>query len=100
MWYAILAADQAGSLERRLAARPGHLERLRELQAQGRVLIAGPLPAMDAAEPGPAGFLGSLMVLEFESLDAARAWAQADPYLAAGVFKTVDVKPFVKVFPQ
>ena len=100
MWYAIIAKDRPDSLAARLAARPAHLERLRELQAQGRVLLAGPLPAIDAVDPGPAGFLGSLLVLEFESLSEARAWAEADPYRVSGVFESLDVQPFRKVFPE
>ena len=99
MYYAIIASDRADSLAARLEARPAHLERLRDLQGQGRLLIAGPHPAIDAEVPGPAGFTGSLVVAEFSDLDAARAWAGEDPYLAAGVYEGVTVKPFVKVFP-
>ena len=99
MYYAIIASDRADSLSARLEARPAHLERLRDLQGQGRLLIAGPHPAIDAEVPGPAGFTGSLVVAEFSDLDAARAWAGEDPYLAAGVYEEVTVKPFVKVFP-
>lgn len=99
MWYTILAEDAAGSLERRTAARPAHLQRLQELQRQGRLLLAGPHPAIDAEIPGPAGFSGSLVVAEFASLAEAQAWAQADPYLAAGVYAAVRVKPFCKVLP-
>ena len=100
MWYAVIAKDKPDSLAARLAARPAHLERLRELQAQGRVLLAGPFPALDAVDPGPAGFLGSLMVLEFESLAAAQTWAEADPYHLSGVFESVEVQPFRRVFPE
>lgn len=100
MWYAIMAQDLANSLEKRLAVRPAHLARLRELQAQGRLLLAGPHPAIDSLDPGPAGFSGSLIVAEFESLGAAQAWADADPYVAAGVYAEVSVKPFKKVFPE
>jgi uncharacterized protein YciI len=99
LYYAIIASDRADSLAARLEARPAHLERLRDLQGQGRLLIAGPHPAIDAEAPGPAGFTGSLVVAEFSDLDAARAWAGEDPYLAAGVYEEVTVKPFVKVFP-
>jgi len=99
MFYAIIATDVADSLERRLAARPAHLERLQALQDAGCLLLAGPLPAIDSEDPGPAGFTGSLVVAQFDSLAAARAWADADPYLAAGVYAEVNVKPFRKVFP-
>ncbi len=100
MFYAIISEDREGSLEKRLAARPAHLARLEALQNEGRLLIAGPHPAIDCEDPGPAGFTGSLIVAEFESLDAARAWAEADPYVEAGVYEKVTVKPFRKVFPQ
>lgn len=99
MWYAILAEDHEDSLERRLAARPDHLERLHALRKEGRLLLAGPHPAIDAEDPGPAGFSGSLVVAEFESLEAAQAWADTDPYVAAGVYARVTVKPFRKVLP-
>jgi hypothetical protein len=99
MWYAIIGEDVPGSLERRLAARPAHLERLKALLDAGRLLAAGPFPAIDGADPGPAGFTGSLIIAEFDSLAAARAWADADPYIAAGVYAQVSVKPFRKVFP-
>lgn len=99
MWYAIMAEDHEGTLEQRLAARPEHVARLKALADQGRVLIAGPLPAVDAPDPGAAGFTGSLVVLDFESLDEAQAWANEDPYFAAGVYKSVVVKPFNKVLP-
>ncbi|MBS3934684.1 MAG: YciI family protein [Sulfuritalea sp.] len=97
MLYLILGADAPDSLERRLAARPAHLERLQALFAAGRLVLAGPCPAIDSPDPGPAGFSGSLIVAEFPSLDEARAWADADPYVAAGVFASVSVKPFRKV---
>jgi len=99
MYYAIIAEDRANSLEARMQARPAHLERLQELNAQGRLLIAGPHPAIDHDDPGQAGFTGSLVVAEFESLQAARNWADQDPYLAAGVYEKVTVKPFKKVLP-
>lgn len=100
MLYAIIAADTEDSLDKRLAARPRHLERLQSLQDQGRLVLAGPHPAADTEEPGAAGFSGSLVVAEFDSLEAARAWADQDPYVAAGVYADVIVKPFKKVFPQ
>ncbi len=99
MLYAIVGEDQEDSLAARLAARPAHLERLQALQNAGRLILAGPCPAIDSADPGPAGFTGSLIVAEFASLDAAQAWADADPYVAAGVYARVTVKPFRKVFP-
>lgn len=100
MLYAIVGADHADSLERRLAARPEHLARLEQLQAAGRLILAGPCPAIDAADPGPAGFSGSLIVAEFDSLAAAQAWAAADPYVAAGVYADVTVKPFKLAWPK
>ncbi len=99
MLYAILAADTPGSLEKRQAARPAHLERLQALQDAGRLVLAGPHPAIDAEDPGPNGFTGSLVVAEFESLEDAERWAGADPYLDAGVYADVLVKPFKRVFP-
>ena len=99
MWYAITGTDRKGSLEARLAARPQHVARLEELRDAGRLKIAGPFPAIDAADPGPAGFTGSLIVAEFASLAEARAWADADPYLVAGVYSGVDVRPFKLVLP-
>ena len=99
MWYALLARDVPDSLERRLAARPAHLERLHRLRDEGRLLLAGPLPAIDAEDPGPAGFSGSLVVAEFASLEDARAWADADPYLAAGVYRDVEIHPFKRALP-
>ena len=94
-----MGEDAPASLDKRLAARPAHLERLNALQAQGRLLLAGPFPAIDSADPGPAGFSGSLIVAEFYSLDAAKAWADADPYVGAGVYASVSVRPFKKVLP-
>ncbi|WP_043201616.1 YciI family protein [Pseudomonas putida] len=99
MLYAIIASDVANSLEKRLAARPAHIERLQQLKAEGRVVLAGPHPAIDSNDPGEAGFSGSLIVAEFESLAAAQAWADADPYIAAGVYDKVIVKPFKQVLP-
>lgn len=99
MLYAINAEDIPDSLEKRLAVRSAHVERLQALQQDGRLILAGPCPAIDSPDPGPAGFSGSLIVAEFESLPAARAWAEADPYVTAGVYATVTVKPFKKVLP-
>lgn len=93
MWYAITGTDGKDSLAARMAARPAHLARLEALRDQGRLKLAGPYPAIDAEDPGPAGFTGSLIVAEFASLPEARAWADADPYLAAGVYASVDVRP-------
>jgi len=100
MLYAIIAEDVENSLADRLKARPDHLKRLEDLQNQGRMIIAGPHPAIDSIDPGEAGFSGSLVVAEFESLQAAQSWADADPYIAAGVYAQVKVKPFKKVFPD
>jgi uncharacterized protein YciI len=99
MWYAIYATDNPDSLAARATARPAHLTRLQALCDQGRLLLAGPLPAIDAEDPGPAGFSGSLIVAEFADLSAARAWADADPYREAGVYSAVEVHPFRKVLP-
>ncbi len=99
MLYAVVGQDVSDSLERRLAARPAHLARLQALQDDGRLLLAGPFPAIDTHDPGPAGFTGSLVVAEFASLADAQAWADADPYVAAGVYAGVTVKPFKKVLP-
>ena len=99
MLYAIVAEDRPDSLSARLAARPAHLERLKTLQDEGRLIIAGPFPAIDSLDPGPAGFSGSMIVAEFVSLDAAQTWADADPYVITGVYAKVSVKPFKKVFP-
>lgn len=99
MLYAIISQDVENSLEKRLAARPAHLERLQFLQQQGRLILAGPHPAIDSEDPGQAGFSGSLVVAEFDSLEAAKIWADDDPYITAGVYKQVTVKPFKKVLP-
>jgi uncharacterized protein len=99
MLYAIVGDDVPGSLEKRLAARPAHLERLHLLQQEGRLILAGPFPATDSPDPGPAGFSGSLIVAEFDSIDAARTWANADPYMLSGVYANVSVKPFKKALP-
>jgi uncharacterized protein len=99
MWYCITGTDHPESLERRLAARPQHVARLTALQAEGRLLLAGPFPAIDAEQPSPAGFTGSLIVAEFDSLAEAEAWAKADPYVDAGVYASVNVKPFLKALP-
>lgn len=99
MLYLILGEDVPGTLDKRLAARPAHLERLQALQGEGRLVLAGPCPAIDSPDPGPAGFTGSLIVAEFPSLAAAQAWAAADPYVAAGVYARVTVKPFKQVLP-
>ncbi len=99
MLYAIIATDITGSLDKRLAARPAHLARLERLKDEGRLVLAGPHPAVDSNEPGEAGFTGSLVVAEFDSLNAAMAWADADPYREAGVYASVRVKPFKRVLP-
>lgn len=99
MLYAFICEDVNNSLERRLAARPDHLARLEKLRDEGRLVLAGPHPAIDADNPGEAGFSGSLVVAEFDSLEAAQAWADADPYMIAGVYTKVTVKPFKKVLP-
>lgn len=99
MLYAVIGTDNPDSLQRRLAARPDHLARLNDLQTAGRLLLAGPFPAIDSEDPGPAGFSGSLIVAEFESLETAQQWADDDPYVKAGVYSHVTVKPFKKVLP-
>ena len=99
MYYAVIATDVENSLDRRLQARPAHLARLEELKNAGKLLLAGPFPAVDSQDPGPAGFSGSLIVAEFDSLDEAKAWADSDPYIEAGVYANVSVKPFRKVLP-
>ena len=99
MLYAIIATDVANSLDARLAARPAHLERLQVLKGEGRIVLAGPHPAVDSNDPGDAGFTGSLIVAEFASLADAEAWAKADPYVAAGVYADVVIKPFKQVLP-
>ena len=100
MLYAIVGHDVPNSLAARLAARPAHVERLKALQEQGRMILAGPFPAIDSPDPGPAGFSGSLIVADFASLEAAQAWAAADPYVAAGVYESVSVKPFKQTMPS
>ncbi|MBI5626113.1 MAG: YciI family protein [Nitrosomonadales bacterium] len=99
MLYAIIGHDAPNSLDKRIAARPAHLARLQTLQDEGRLLLAGPFPAVDAVDPGAAGFTGSLIVAEFQSLQAAQEWAAADPYATAGVFRQISVQPFKKVLP-
>lgn len=99
MLYAIMGNDVADSLEKRLGARPAHLARLQRLQDEGRLIVAGPFPAVDSNDPGTAGFTGSLVIAEFPSLTEAEAWAAADPYVAAGVYAQVTVRPYKKVFP-
>ncbi len=99
MWYAIIAEDVPNSLAQRLEARPAHVARLQELQSEGRLFVAGPHPAIDSDNPGEAGFTGSLIIADFTSLVAAQAWAAEDPYIAAGVYQHVTVKPFKKVLP-
>ena len=100
MWYAITGQDVPNSMDKRMAARPAHVARLQALQNEGRLLLAGPFPAVDAVDPGTAGYTGSLIVAEFASLQAAQEWADADPYVAAGVYAKVSVRPFKKTFPQ
>jgi uncharacterized protein len=99
MWYAIDGRDRSDSLPKRQTARPAHLKRLEQLKEQGRLLLAGPYPAVDAEDPGPAGYTGSLIIAEFDSLEDARAWADSDPYVAAGVYAEVNVRPFRRVLP-
>lgn len=99
MLYAIISEDKPNTLQQRLAARPDHLARLIELRDQGRLFVAGPHPAIDSEDPGEAGFTGSLVIAEFASLEAAQTWADADPYIAAGVYAQVTVKPYKKVLP-
>lgn len=99
MLYAVIAMDHPDSLQQRLGARPAHVARLDSLKNEGRLVLAGPFPAIDSEDPGPAGFSGSLIVAEFESLEAAQQWADADPYVQAGVYREVSVKPFKKVLP-
>lgn len=98
MLYIIYAEDKADSLEKRTSVRPAHLARLQLLQDEGRLIVAGPMPAVDSNDPGVAGFTGSAIIAEFSSQEAAQAWAEADPYIAAGVYKNVSVKPFKRVF--
>ncbi|NIY92641.1 YciI family protein [Vibrio diazotrophicus] len=98
MWYVIFSQDVENSLEKRMSVRAAHLERLQVLQDEGRLLTAGPLPAIDSENPGEAGFTGSTVIADFNSLEEAKAWAEADPYVAAGVYANVTIKPFKKVF--
>lgn len=100
MWFAIVGTDVPDSLEKRKAARPAHIERLQKLLAEGRLLVAGPFPAIESNDPGPAGFTGSLILAEFASQAEAEAWAKVDPYVDAGVYASVSVKPFIKALPQ
>ncbi|MGH8726857.1 MAG: YciI family protein [Burkholderiales bacterium] len=100
MWYAIIGEDGPKSLDKRVSSRPAHLDRLRALQAEGQLLLAGPFPAIDCEDPGPTGFTGSLIVAEFDSLQDAQKWADTDPYVTNGVFKRVTVKPFNRVMPE
>ena len=99
MWYAIISEDVDNSLEKRMSARPLHVERLQDLANAGKLLTAGPHPAIDSEDPGDAGFTGSLIIAEFNSLEDAQTWADADPYIAAGVYKQVTIKPFKRVLP-
>ncbi len=99
MLYAIVAEDSKNSLSKRMESRPEHIQRLKELKQQGKLILAGPLPAIDNIEPGPAGFTGSLIVAEFKSLKEAEHWANDDPYIKAGVYQKITVKPFNKTFP-
>lgn len=100
MLYAILSEDIPDSLEKRMSVRPAHLQRLQDLQNKGRLVIAGPHPAIDSNTPGDAGFTGSLIIAEFTNIEAAKNWADTDPYIAAGVYANISVKPFKQVFPQ
>ncbi|WP_318495389.1 YciI family protein [Photobacterium leiognathi] len=99
MWYVIFSQDVENSLERRMSVREKHLARLKDLQEQGRLLVAGPMPAIDSDNPGEEGFTGSTVIAEFDSLEQAQQWADADPYIDAGVYANVIVKPFKKVLP-
>jgi len=99
MLYAFISQDYPGTLNKRLEARPAHVERLKALNNEGRLILAGPHPAIDSEDPGAAGFTGSLVVAEFDSLKEAQQWADADPYVSAGVYEYISVKPFKKVLP-
>lgn len=99
MLYAFISQDKPDTLDKRLAARPAHLERLQALKNEGRLILAGPHPAIDSEDPGEAGFTGSLVVAEFDSIEDARQWADTDPYVSTGVYENVVVKPFKKVLP-
>jgi uncharacterized protein YciI len=100
MWYVIYSRDRENSLPARLAAKPAHIARLEALLDQGRLLLAGPRPALDTTEPGPAGFQGSLVVAQFDSLEEAQAWADSDPYIESGAYESVEVSPFNRVMPK
>jgi uncharacterized protein YciI len=100
MLYVINSEDAPNSLDKRMISRPAHLKRIKVLQNEGRLILAGPYPAIDSSDPGPAGFTGSLIVAEFMSLEAARTWAEADPYVISGVYAKVTVRPFKKVLPE
>lgn len=99
MWFIVYARDTPGTLQQRIDARPAHRARLTELRDAGRLLVAGPIPAIESDDPGPAGFLGSLVIAEFPSQADAQAWAQADPYVANGVYDKVDVMPYIRALP-
>ncbi len=99
MLYMVLGHDVPNTLAIRKASRPAHVERLKQLQAEGRLILAGPRPAVDSTDPGEAGFIGSLVVVEFPDLATARAWADEDPYMKAGVYSHIDVHPFIKTMP-
>ena len=99
MWYAVEGYDAADALPKRMAARPAHVARLLALRDQGRLLLAGPCPAIDAEDPGPAGYSGSIVIAEFDSLQAARSWAETDPYMEVGAYARVEVRPFRKTLP-
>ncbi len=99
MWYVIHASDCEDSLEARKATRSAHLKRVQKLMDEGRLLVAGPMPNIDSPDPGPAGFSGSMIIAEFDTLEDARQWAGTDPYVEAGVYEYVDVRPFIKALP-
>lgn len=99
MLYTIVGTDYPDSLEKRMAARPDHIKRLKQLQADGRLIIAGPNPAVDSPDPGEAGFSGSLIIAEFDSLEQAQQWASEDPYIKASVYQSVEVKPYIQALP-
>lgn len=99
MWYAVISEDYDGTLSQRMTVRPDHVARLESLAAEGRLLVAGPHPAVDSPDPGPAGFTGSLMIVDFPSLEEAKTWADEDPYVKAGVIRKVTVKPFNRALP-
>lgn len=99
MLYTIVGTDYPDSLEKRMAARPDHVKRLQQLQSEGRLIIAGPNPAIDSPDPGEAGFSGSLIIAEFDSLEQAKQWASEDPYIKSSVYQSVEVKPYIKALP-